>query len=499
VDALLLAPIGIPLATAVLCLFAWGRPRIQRVVSVAGSIGLFFAALALFGAVSGGSVRATQVGAWRAPFGITFVADVLSGLMVLLAAGMGLAVLVFALGTLDTVRERSGFHALYHFLLMGVSGAFLTGDLFNLYVWFEVLLISSFVMMVLGGDRAQLDGGIKYVTLNLMSSMLFLVSVGVLYGAAGTLNMADLSVALRSHPQPGLVLTLATMFLVAFGIKAAAFPVFAWLPASYHTPPPAVAALFAGLLTKVGVYALIRVFTLVFVVEAGAMRSLIQWIAGLTMVVGVLGAASQGTLRRILSFHIVSQIGYMLMGLGIGTRTALAGTVFYIAHHIVVKTDLFLIAGIVERLGGSGELRRTGGLARRWPLLAGAFLLAALALAGIPPLSGFWAKLLLVLGGLEAGDYALVATSLAVSLLTLFSMTKIWNEVFWKRAPEDSPPPALPSRSSRPMLAPVLALTLVSIAIGLLAGPVFGLASRAAAQLLDPGAYVEAVLGAGRR
>jgi len=500
VDALLVAPVLVPLGTAALCLLAWGRPVLQRALSVAGAVGLLGAALALFARVAGGAVAATQVGAWPAPFGISVVADVLAGLMVLLTASMGLAVLVYSLATIDPERERGGFHVLYHVLLMGVCGAFLTGDVFNLYVWFEVLLISSFVLMVLGGERAQLDGGIKYVTLNLVSSMLFLVAAGMLYGVAGTLNLADLSRSL-ARPEPGSpVPALATLFLLSFGIKAAVFPVFSWLPASYHTPPPPVAALFAGLLTKVGVYALIRVFTLVFAADAGLFRPLILWVAGLTMLAGVLGAAAQTNVRRILSFHIVSQIGYMLMGLGLGSRLALAGAVFYIAHHIVVKTDLFLVGGLIERLSGSGELRHAGGLARARPVLAGSFLLAALALAGIPPLSGFWAKLVLVLAGLELRAFPIVAVSLAVSLLTLYSMTKIWNEAFWKPAPGSEVVPsavALAPAAYRLALAPIVVLTLASVAIGLAAGPVFALAARAADQLLDPSAYVAAVRAAG--
>jgi len=425
------------------------------------------------------------------------VADVFAAVMVALAALMLGAVLVYSPASIDAERERFGFHPLLHFLLMGVCGAFLTGDLFNLYVWFEVMLMSSFVLLALGGERAQLEGAIKYVALNLLSSAVFLAAAGILYGTAGTLNMADAALRLRSMHDSGIPAVLASMFFVAFGIKAAAFPLFFWLPASYHTPPVPVAALFAGLLTKVGVYAMIRVFTLVFTGDPGFTRPLILWVAGLTMAAGVLGAMSQSDIRRILSFHIVSQIGYMLMGLGIMTPIAVAGSVFYIIHHIVVKTNLFLIGGVIRRVGGSFALPKTGGLYASAPLLAFLFLIPALSLAGLPPLSGFWAKLTLVRAGLAAGEWAVTAVSLGVSLLTLFSMTKIWSEAFWAPAPEGTPPPPPLERGERlALFGPVAALALVTVGIGLGANAVFFVAARAAEQLVQPELYIRAVLGA---
>jgi multicomponent Na+:H+ antiporter subunit D len=493
-NVLLVLPVLVPFSTAIATLLASRHRRVQRPLSVAGAAILFAASLALLRDVWVDGVAATQAGAWAAPFGITLVADLFSALMVVLAGLMGLSVIVYSLATIDPQRESYAYHPLYHVLLMGVCGAFVTGDLFNLYVWFEVLLISSFVLMALGGERAQLEGAIKYVTLNLMSSALFLAAVGVIYGAVGTLNMADLSLALRASSQPGLVTTLAMLFLVSFGIKAAIFPLFAWLPASYHTPPVAVSAIFAGLLTKVGVYALIRVFTLLFTQEVAFTHGLILAIAGLTMVTGVLGAAAQHDIRRILSFHIVSQIGYMLMGLGLFTPLALTGSIFYIAHHIVVKTNLFLVGGLSHALRGTHALAQSGGLHRSRPWIGVLFLISALSLAGIPPLSGFWAKLILVRAGLDAQGYVIVTVALAVSLLTLFSMTKIWSEAFWKEAPGPELPVA--PATWRTMVAPVAALALVTLAIGVLAQPVYELAERAAGQLLDPRDYLAAVLAA---
>jgi multicomponent Na+:H+ antiporter subunit D len=495
VNALLVLPIGLPLLTAVVCLLVRRWRTAERAASLAGSVGLLAGAAALLLRVSRDGIAATQVGAWPAPFGITLVADLLAAIMVLLAALTGTATLAYAMGTIDRARESFSFHPLFHVLLMGVCGAFLTGDLFNLYVWFEVLLMSSFVLLALGGERPQLEGAVKYVTLNLLSSAVFLAAVGALYGVSGTLSMAQLSLAVARGELGGLGTTLATLLLVAFGIKAAVFPLFFWLPASYHTPPVAVSALFAGLLTKVGVYALVRAFTLVFTGEPAFTHGLILVVAALTMATGVLGAVAQTDTRRLLSFHIVSQIGYMILGLGLFTPLALAGTVFYLVHHIVVKTNLFLVAGAVRHLRGSFDLRRLGGVWRTNPGLGLLFLVPALSLAGIPPLSGFWGKLVLVKAGLDAEQWVVTAVALGVSLLTLFSMTKIWNEAFWKDAPEDEHEPAPPARVPALLLAPIVGLAAVTVAVGLLAGPVFDLAWRAAAQLADPSAYVAAVLG----
>ncbi len=498
---LLVLPILVPLTAAVLMLLSGRRIDVQRWLGVGGAAGLLGAALALFGTVRGGEIVAVQIGAWPAPFGITLVADLFSAVVLLMIGLIGLAVAVYGLTTLDDARQHDGYHPLVQTLLMALSGAVLTGDLFNLFVWFEVMLISSFVLLALGGGRSQIEGAFKYVALNLFASSLFLAAVGILYGVAGTLNMADLALRFANGTvSPGLVTTLAVLFLIAFGIKSALFPLFFWLPASYHTAPPVISALFAGLLTKVGVYVLVRLFTLLFVEETGYTHTLLLWIAGITMVVGVLGAAAQNEMRRILSFHIVSQIGYMIMGLAIFTPLALAGVIFFLAHNIIVKTNLFLISGVVHRLQGTEKLKRLGGLYRTWPGLTALFLISAFALAGLPPFSGFWAKLLLVRAGLAAEMWIIVAVSLIVSVLTLYSMTKIWNEAFWKEAADeqDSPEQAQPLTRGEAwsLLTPIVVLALLAVMMGVTVEPLIQIVDASAAQLLNPAAYVEAVLGA---
>ena len=493
---LIVLPILISLFTAVAGLFAWKSLRLQRWISLAGSAGLLAVTAQILITASSGEILVLQASNWPAPFGITLVVDIFSAFMLLLGGIIGLATNVYSLRSVGPGRVAFGYYPLCQILMMGVSGAFLTGDLFNLYVWFEVLLIASFVLMALGGEGPQLEGALKYVTLNLLSSAVFLVGVGILYAVTGTLNMGDLARAMPNIPV-GLSNTLATLFLVAFGIKAAIFPLFFWLPSSYHTPPPAVSALFAGLLTKVGVYALIRAFTLLFTQDIGFTHGLIVAISGLTMLTGVLGAVAQSEFRRILSFHIISQIGYMILGLGLYTPLALAGSVFYIVHHIIVKTNLFLVAGIVHQMRGSYHLKKLGGM-YQYPLLAILFLIPAFSLAGVPPLSGFFAKLALTRSGLATGDYAIVAVALLVSLLTMFSMTKIWGEVFWKPYPEPEQEGRGPGPTAdevvRILLLPVSILAAITVALGLGAETIFALAVRAAEQLLDPSVYVNAVM-----
>ena len=501
-NLLLILPILIPMLTAVLAVLFRDSRGVQRAVSLLGAWTLVAAATGLVVDVWRNGIQAAQMGNWPAPYGITLVADLFSAVMVLLAGIIAAAVAMYSLVSIDAKREEFGYHPLYHFLLMGVCGAFLTGDLFNLYVWFEVMLMASFVLMALGGERGQMEGAIKYVTLNLVSSAMFLSALGLLYALAGTLNMADLaykfSAISTSQPQ-GIVTALAMLFMVAFGIKAAVFPLFFWLPASYHTPPVAVTALFAGLLTKVGVYALMRVFTLIFVQDVGYTHSLILFAAALTMVTGVLGAVAQYDFRRLLSFHIISQIGYALMGLGIFTASALGGAVFFIFHVSIAKASLFLVSGVANRLHGTYDLKRLGGLYQTQPLLAILFLVSAMSLAGLPPFSGFFAKLGLVWAGIGAGQFVIVVVALSVSLLTLFSMLKIWSEAFWKPLPTPSAqPPFSTGLRLHNWLFPIALLSAISIILGLAAGPTFDLALRAGEQLMNPSVYIQAVMGGTR-
>lgn len=496
-EILIILPILIPLLNAVISLFLWNHPRWQRIISVAGTAFHLVAAIVLLRSIQYQGIQSVQIGGWQAPFGITLVIDLFSAIMLLVTALIGLAVAVYSWANIDTDRVKFGYFPLYHILLMGISGAFLTGDLFNLYVWFEVMLIASFVLTALGGEPDQLEGALKYVTLNLLSSAVFLATVGIIYGLTGTLNMADLA-TLMPHVDSGIANTLAMMFLIAFGLKAAIFPLYFWLPAAYHTPPAAISAIFAGLLTKVGVYALVRVFTLIFVKELVFTHTVLLVLAALTMLTGILGAISQRDFRRILAFNLISHVGFMLLGLALYTPLALAGMILYTIHHMLVKTSLFLSSGLVYRLRGTYHLPSLGGLYRSNPIVALLFFIPAIALAGLPPLSGFWPKLALFQAGLNNGQYLVIGVVVLMSLLTLYSMIKIWFHAFWKPIPDGETVEQTNKTSSwNLMVAPVFMLTLFILILGLIPEPVLQLSQTAANQLLAPTEYMNIVLGGG--
>ncbi len=483
-------PLLVPLMTAALLIPLSQRERLQRLVALAGAIVLIAVAALLLARCLSGPPIVTQLGTWPAPFGITFVADTLAALMVAVTAFVGLMVAIFSLADTHPETRRFGFFPLIHILLMGVNGAFLTGDLFNMFVWFEVMLMASFALLCLEGTRPQIQGAVKYLVLNFLSSSLFLLALGLLYGNIGSLNMADVAVKMKSA-QSHFVLPTAVLFFVAFSIKAGLFPLFFWLPASYHTPAASVSALFAGLLTKVGVYALLRVFTLVFPLDQSFLQEVLLWLSVATMIVGVLGAAAQFEIRRILSWHIISQIGYMTLALAFFTQAAFAACVFYVIHHILVKTNLFLISGAVAHAKGTCNLKKIGGLYADAPVLAVLFLIPALSLGGIPPLSGFFAKLIVAMEGLRLAQWIAVGVALVVGLLTLFSMTKIWAEAFWKADPNDL---GLSRRIPVAILLPIGLFCVATLVFSFAPQTLLAAAEIAAASLANKETYINAVL-----
>jgi len=496
----IILPVFIPLTAGALSLALWRSIRYQRILGVLANILLLWSGIWLLMSTTDQGFVTMEMGSWPAPFSIVFVADVLAAIMIVLTGIIGLAIAIYSLASTPRGHEKFGYYPLMHLLLAGVAGSFLTGDIFNLFVWFEVMLLASFALLTLGGERAQMEGAIKYVTLNLFSSAVFLSAVGLLYGMVGTLNMADIAQKVSQVEDTGMLTVVAMMFMVSFGVKAAAFPLFFWLPASYHTPQVAVSALFAGLLTKVGVYALFRMFTLIFTQDVEYTHNILLWAATLTMLTGVLGAAAQFEFRRILSFHIVSQIGYMMLGLALFTPLAIIGGVFYIMHHIIVKTNLFLVSGFTYRLLGSYELKDLGGVYKYRPLLAVLFLIPALSLAGIPPLSGFFAKFVVIRAALEAEAYLVTFVALLVGLLTLYSMIKIWAEVFWKKVPDhvkntEELKGKLNEKHAWAYYLPMVGLAICTLIIGLYGQPIYELAEMSAEQLMNPQLYIEAVLG----
>jgi multicomponent Na+:H+ antiporter subunit D len=490
---LIILPLLIPLAMGIAALVRFRT--IRRALVMAGAVANMLVSVgALVGVIDSGMI-VSQMGGHPAPYGISLVIDPLSAVMLSITSVIMFAAVLFSQATIDVNRERFAYYPLMGFLLLGINFAFLTGDLFTLYVAFEVMLMASFVLLTLGGERGQLAGGLKYVTLNLISSTVFLIAAGLTYAVAGTLNLAQLAERIASVPSPGITTVLAGLFLIAFGIKAAIFPLFFWLPASYHTPPIAVTAFFGGVLTKIGIYAMWRVLVMVFGGDMLVLQPLVLGLAALTMVTGVLGAVAQTEVRRLLSFHIVSQIGYLLMGIGLLADRSMMGSVFFVVHVILAKTALFFIAGIIYEVRGTYQLNKLGEFQKTHPFVAVLFLVAALSLAGLPPFPGFWAKLTLVRAGLETGHYGIVAVALLVSVLTLYSMIKLWNEIFWKPAPVTVSEQVV--GENRLVMLPAVMLVTIILLLSIFIEPMINVSHDAADGVLYPSGYIQAVLVAG--
>ena len=495
-SALVPLPIVIPLIAAAIAILAGRWRAVQRVVSVVALSASFGVSIALLVAADDSSFVVHRSGGWPASIGISLVVDRLAGLMLVVSSFVLLAVVVYAMAQGGQEQQRVSFHPVYLVLAAGVSASFLTTDLFNLFVAFEMMLAASYVLLTFGGRADQIRSGMTYVVISLVASTLFITMLALIYASTGTVNMAELSVRL-AEIDPGVRGAFALGLLVVFGVKAGLFPLFFWLPDSYPTAPGPVTAILAGLLTKVGVYAIIRSQTLLFGSEDW-MGTVLLVVASFTMVVGVLGAIAQDDMKRILAFHIISQIGYMIFGLGLFTIAGVAGAILYIVHNMIVKTALLLVAVMVERRAGSSRLSEVGGLVRSAPLIAALFALPALSLAGIPPLSGFLGKLMLIDAGLGARSWVVTGVALGTGLLTMFSMLKIWGGVFWgEREKEPARTPQERDRLGAPvwMVVPTAALLVATIAFSVWAGPLYRIAERAGGDLLQPAGYVEAVLG----
>ncbi len=482
------APVLVPLLTVALTTGLARRPRRQRAASVAGALLLLLCcALLLHGAI-GGAVLETRFGGWAAPFAISFRIDRIAALMLTVNAALAAVVLacLHRRGALATPLGAP----LAHGLLAGASGAYATADLFNLYVWFEIMLIAALGLIVAGRRPAQLEAGLKYLVLNLFGTVLLLAAVAGLYGLTGQLDYAALGTALAARGDDPLALLLGMLLLASLLIKAGAFPFLFWLPAAYPALSAPVQALMTALTTKVGAYAVLRVLHDIFPAAAPAYATTLGWIAVATMVVGVLGAVYHYDLRRILAFHSVSQMGYILLAAALGGAAGIAAALFFCIHHILVKANLYLIADMIAQRAGHVDLRRIGGLARSDPALAILFGLSAAALIGLPPLSGFWAKLLVLREGFAQESYLWMAVALCTSGLTLLSMAKIWIEAFWKPSPEPAEPAAAdlpaPRRLQPGAWAASCVLAMLALIMGLAPGPLIDFLDAAGLAMTAP-------------
>ncbi|QTY26093.1 proton-conducting transporter membrane subunit [Flavobacterium sp. CS20] len=492
-------PLLVHLFFSIVLMFFWSKVKVQKIVTIIGNFIAFGVAIAVFVFTWQNGTHVVNAGNWDAPYGIVFVGDMLSATLILLTAIAGLTVSIFSTVSIINARLRFGFFSVYHFLLLGLNGAFLTGDLFNLYVWFEIIIISSFVLISIGGEKNQLEGAVKYFTLNFFGSLIFLTGLGVIYGLVGTLNMADIAVKIQSVNNQIIVDVCAILFLTAFAIKSAVFPLNFWLPASYHTPPSAVSAIFAGLLTKVGVYALIRMMTLIFPHDPFLMN-LLMVLAVLTILSGAFGAIIQNNIRKVFSFLIICHIGFMIGGLGIFNVMALTGVIFYLIHDIIVKTNLFMIGGLIYRLKATTNMKKIGGLYKSYPKLSLLMIIVLFSLVGVPPLSGFWLKISLFLSSYNTGNYWYLGALILGSLITLLVVAKIWAEAFWKNQPEFKASKRfiffdkLYPIQKWQFVMPIVILAIFSLYIGFGAEHIQALSERIAEDLYNSQNYIDAVL-----
>lgn len=526
-----LAPLAVvlPIIGAGAAFLARRQVRTQRLITIGILCLTLMLEAGMLAAVWGGESYAIHIGGWESPFGIALMVDGFSSFMLLISTLVSLAVLFFAtsqgLADGDEPGPVSVFHPAYLILLAGVSNAFLAADLFNLYVGFEILLTASYVLLTLGGTAERIRAGTTYVVVSVVSSVIFLMAIAMTYAATGTVNMADLAVKLPELDQ-GPQLILHVLLLIAFGIKAAVFPLSLWLPDSYPTAPAPVTAVFAGLLTKVGVYAIVRTETLIF--PGGAVNAGLLVVAALTMVIGILGALAQTDFKRMLSFTLTSHIGYLIFGVAVGGPLAIAATIYYVGHHIIVQTSLFMVAGLIERRAGSSNVTKLGSLAKLSPALSLLFFIPAINLGGIPPFSGFLGKFGLLHAAVQDADpltWVVVGAGLLTSLLTLLAIIRVWARIFWRRAADAEVPnqelvdeaaqvaaetaaggaqnPGLGLKLARELEAASLpwgmryatgSLVAAGIALTIFAGPIFEFCERVAAELIARDAYINAIL-----
>lgn len=503
IDNFIVLPLLMHMATAILLLLLWNRSIVHRVVSVISNFAILIVSIILMIRTWNEGVLTMQAGNWPAPFGITFVSDMFSSTMVLLTAISALCISIYSTVGVNQARMKYGYFPISHFLFMGLNGAFLTGDVFNLYVWFEVVIISSFVLMTLGGKKPQMESAIKYVAINMLASVVFLTAIAILYGLTGSLNMADLSLKIAEIDNRPLINVTGLLFFIGFGIKSAVFPLYFWLPSSYHTPPSSIAAIFGGLLTKMGIYALMRFFTLI-VVPTEFTTNLMTYVAVATLITGALGMLVKNDFRRMFSYLIICHIGYMVAGLGLFSELALAGALFYLFHDIIAKTNLFLIGGLIYRIKGTRNMLNLGGMYTVYPKLSFVMAIVLFSIVGVPPLSGFWPKINLFQAAFQQYSYLLIGALILASFITLFVIARMWSEVFWKPQPVLLPGErsginrfdSLRTFDKSLLVLPVILLTAVSIYIGFGADYVMAVSQRIAAEMMDTSAYVQAVLGA---
>ncbi|MBH0229951.1 Na+/H+ antiporter subunit D [Halobacillus yeomjeoni] len=485
-------PIILPLLAGILVAFIHKKKTMVRITSqIIAVVNLIVIGWIFIQVRQNGSL-VLETGDWAAPYGIIIVGDLLAMTLVLTTNIVAVASVFFAPKSLSEQQETYYFYSFFFMLIAGVSGAFLTGDMFNLFVFFEVLLMASYGLIVLGNGKAQLRESLKYVLINLFSSMLFVTTIAFLYSIVGTVNMAQIAERVKEVEQQGILTTIGILFFFVFATKAAVFPLYYWLPRPYISPNPVVSALFGALLTKVGIYSILRTFTLIFNQEVEMTHTLFIYLAAFTMLFGVIGALSTNNIKLVIAYNIIPAVGFMLMGIGIFTEVSISGTIYYLVHDMIIKGVLFLLIGAIVYAAGTSDLRKMGGLIHHYPVLGWLFFLATLVLAGIPPFSGFIGKLQLLRGGLAEEEIMIVIVALISSLLILFSMIRIFIRGFWGEERELEHPERK-SKAAR-MVWPAAGLLALSILLGVGAEWFYPSIESIAEYLMDPEIYIDSVL-----
>ncbi len=488
---LLILPILIPLLTAVILMFFGKQIKVQRGIAAVSTAATIAASFVLVGTIHEQGIQTLNLSSWEAPFGITLVSDMLSALLVTTTSIITFVVVIYSFKSIGIEREKFYYYPVIQFLLVGVNGAFTTGDIFNLFVFFEVMLMSSYVLLVLGGTKIQLRESIKYLLVNVISSALFVIAVAYLYSVVGTLNMADISVKIAEVNQPAILTVVAVLFLIVFGLKGGIFPLYFWLPGSYYAPPMPILALFGALLTKVGIYSIMRTYTLFFYHDTGFTHEMLSVLAMITIVVGCIGAIAYWDVKKIIIYNIVIAVGVILFGVSVMSPESLEGSVYYLIHDMIIKAALFLLIGVMIKITGTTNLRKMGGLIKEYPWLGWTFLVAAFSLSGIPPLSGFIGKLLILRGSFSTEDYVGAALVLASSLLVLYSVIKIFLNGIWGMPKEYN---GISKGNARYLWSTSAILVALAVCYGFGAEAIRPFISQATEVLLDPTIYIDAVL-----
>ena len=487
---ILVLPMVIPILTGILFVFLRKFIHIQRWASVCAMIANMIISIVILNRIQTEGILRLDFGDWAPPYGILFVADSFSMLLVLTTSFVTAICLIYAMSSIGKARENMFFYPFVMFLVAGVNGSFLTGDLFNLYVSFEVMLLASYILITLGGKKIQFKESLKYIAINVLSSWVFLVAIAYLYGTLGTLNLAHLSVRIAEVGQTPLLTVISILFLVVFSLKAGLL-LYQWLPGSYSAPPTAIAALFGALLTKVGIYALFRMFTLLFYHEPSITHLLIGILAGLTIIGGSIGAIASNNIRQIVTYNVVIAVGFIIAGLAISTTTAIEGSIYYLIHDMIVKALLFLLAGTIITLTGTAKLDKMSGLIRNYPLLGWLFFITMISLAGIPPFSGFIGKILMGLGAVESGSYVLLGLGFISSIFVLYSLLRVFMDGFWGETMIDMAD-EVPLKKG--LLIPCVLLAMATLALGLWPEVISVYVIDAAHTLMNPTVYIDAVL-----